>query len=405
MSVLIKNDKVSKTNNLEYFISYNDLHNLEHTSSTQIKINPKTTSYLKRKQNNQVTLFKPTSMFISSKIHDCSKTSDHTHELIVEHKSDNDEKCFVSKRLKVLSSSEPQKQFDDSYLKIDLPKKSKQFSESQGNIFTKHPIFNLFSPTTNTTLYKTHDNTDVLLLNNVQEIQDVPINNATQNAYNHIFNNFNTHENKKPLVMQAMFTQVPIRKITEQEGFSSIDQTGTYMECEMLKDDGNSAYEDTAIIPLKTNTYERGLVTFSIFLHYFLITIGAGFCLPLAFISTFKREHFLEYEWLKSVMSYFSLVIFFVIGISLILYGILHPDYRAQYDNQVNMATGATIASIGFYLVLIHCSFSLGMFSFKKLQIDQKFIDMFDSQSDDLRNSFFDTMSGYREIVPSSKII
>ena len=166
------------------------------------------------------------------------------------------------------------------------------------------------------------------------------------------------------------------------------------MQCELLQDDGE-AYEDTAIVPLKTNTYERGLINFSNFLNYFLITVGAGFVLPMAFISMFSRETLMNNDTLNSIASFGSVGLFFGVGILLICYGTLNPTFSKKLRNEENMATGMLYAASGFYLVLLHLAFAFGMFSMKRLQVDERFVEMFDSQV--LSGaSFYNTLDGFK---------
>jgi hypothetical protein len=177
-----------------------------------------------------------------------------------------------------------------------------------------------------------------------------------------------------------------------KEGFT----TDSYMECKLLEDDGNDAYEDVAVVPLQTNTYERGLVTFSHFLHFFLVTFGAGLGFPNLFLSLFNASDFKtngEFNTLRTIIGYSSFIIFFLVGLVIMLVGLLDPRYKKLTYNDEKIKQGSVLATIGFYLILIHCSFALGMFTFKKFAYGD-FAEMFDGTR--LQTSFFDILSGIR---------
>jgi hypothetical protein len=53
-------------------------------------------------------------------------------------------------------------------------------------------------------------------------------------------------------------------------------------------------------------------------------------------------------------------------------------------------------AMIGFYFMLIHCSFALGMYGMKMLKVNEIFTKFFDSDSEELKYSFFNILSGLK---------
>jgi len=178
---------------------------------------------------------------------------------------------------------------------------------------------------------------------------------------------------------------------------------GSYMDCKLLKENSNEAYEDVAVVPLKTNVYERGMVTFSHFLHFFLVSVGAGLGFPNLLVTAFTLDNFRDPDTggrtgTGNLVGGFSFCLFFVLGLLLMIVGLAAPKYRSKKKNDKGIKDGSVLATVGFYFVLIHCSFALGMFTFKKfgtLTYDDKFVAMF-SNTDLTWGSFFNILEGLR---------
>ena len=180
---------------------------------------------------------------------------------------------------------------------------------------------------------------------------------------------------------------------------------GDYMECKLLQEDGKNHqdYEEVAVVPLKTNTYERGMVTFSHFLHFFLVTVGAGIGFPNLIVTVFELKDFQSNNTLRWMVGLSSFVLFFIVGLVLLLIGLADPKYKTKKQNQSGFKDGSVIATVGFYLILIHCSFALGMVAFKKFN-QPKFKDMFESPNNPKEEgsymdmvAFFDIMTGIKK--------
>lgn len=198
---------------------------------------------------------------------------------------------------------------------------------------------------------------------------------------------------------EKLLFQTPKEKSLEktidiEEGFKS----GTYMECKLLKEDAtdhDQVYEDVAVVPLATNTYERGMVTFSHFLHFFLVTFGAGVGFPHLFMNLFSLGDFKDSagntNFFRTIVGYSSFIIFFLVGLIMLLIGLLDPRYKQLKQNNEEIKQGSLLATVGFYFILIHCSFALGMFAMKKFEYSN-FKTMF--RNDNLNGSFFDIMDG-----------
>jgi len=172
--------------------------------------------------------------------------------------------------------------------------------------------------------------------------------------------------------------------------------SGSYMDCKLLNDNSNEAYEDVAVVPLKTNVYERGMVTFSHFLHFFLVSAGAGLGFPNLLVTMFVLDNFKN--GLGVFVGFFSFFLFFLLGLILMIIGLASPKYKSKKNNNKGIKDGSVLATIGFYFVLIHCSFALGMFTFKKfetLTYDNKFVAMFDNRKLSA-SSFFYILDGLR---------
>jgi hypothetical protein len=210
--------------------------------------------------------------------------------------------------------------------------------------------------------------------------------------------------------VESKTSNVGLVKITEiEEGFVS-GRDGSYMECKLLQDDGKQVYEEVAIVPLKTNTYERGMVTFSHFLHFFLVSVGAGVGFPNLLVTVFEHKDFTEGETGKKTrmfVGYGSFVMFFVVGLIMMLIGLADPKYKSRKNNKSAIKNGSVIATVGFYFLLIHCAFALGMVAFKKFR-SEKFLQLFGwsqaiptnnedriSQTDGI-GSFFDILHGMK---------
>lgn len=188
-----------------------------------------------------------------------------------------------------------------------------------------------------------------------------------------------------------------------QEGFHTLDGSGSYMECKLLEEDANNTsevYEDVAVVPLKTNTYERGMVTFSHFLHFFLVSLGAGIGFPQLLVTLFEKEDFKDPAGKPNSLyygvAYFSLVCFFLIGLIVMLVGLADPRFTKAQVNDKQIKQGSVLATVGFYLILVHCSFALGMFTFKKFGtlLGEKFADMFHHEN--LGGSFYNLLDGLK---------
>ena len=148
-----------------------------------------------------------------------------------------------------------------------------------------------------------------------------------------------------------------------KEGFNTA-MDNSYMECKLLKedtDDMHDVYEDVAVVPLKTNVYERGIVTFSHFVHFCMMTIVAGIGFPLLFSMFFKNG---IGNIMKNILNFF-LIIFILIGVVFIGVGL--GIGSPKENNTKKEATGTAFAITGFYLLIMSFSFALGMYAFKKL--------------------------------------
>lgn len=193
---------------------------------------------------------------------------------------------------------------------------------------------------------------------------------------------------------KMLFHKKSVEEQSIEEGFKS----GTYMECKLLQEDAtdhNQVYEDVAVVPLSTNTYERGMVTFSHFLHFFLVTFGAGVGFPHLFLNLFSSGDFKDNagntNFFRTIIGYSSFILFFLVGLIMLLIGLLDPRYKQLKQNEQEIKQGSVLATVGFYFILIHCSFALGMFAMKKFEYSD-FKTMF--RNDNLNGSFFDIMDG-----------
>ena len=366
---------------LEYLFSYNDIGKIKHIQNGQYEFPANTTSFLKSKKG----MYKAKNAYIGPNLHKDGKSS---HEIIIEHVNEKGDKCFLCKRLQSENKVSSFVSNISNYL---------------NSFFSEYSFDDIINSSSKNTLYITDRDHDIIVMDEPFITNNVPLNTqSVSEMKQRVFRNdkmypgINSKDERTILEKRNI-----LLKNSTKEGFTTIvdtdtqiDTTGTYMQCELLQDDGE-AYEDTAIVPLKTNTYERGLINFSNFLNYFLITVGAGFVLPMAFISMFSRETLMNNGTLNSVASFGSVGLFFGVGILLICYGTLNPTFSKKMRNEENMATGMLYAASGFYLVLLHLAFAFGMFSMKRLQVDERFVEMFDSQV--LSGaSFYNTLDGFK---------
>ena len=176
-----------------------------------------------------------------------------------------------------------------------------------------------------------------------------------------------------------------------KEGFQTT-MDNSYMECKLLKedtDDMNEVYEDVAVVPLKTNVYERGIVTFSHFLHFFLVTVGGGIGFPMFFATIINNAKQLQGN-LRWPVGIGSFIIFFLGGLIIMSIGLALPKSSRAHNNK-DKTKGAELAVVGFYFMLLHISFVIGMVAFKKL-VFQNFNTIFPKPLSGI--SFFDVLDG-----------
>lgn len=296
-----------------------------------------------------------------------------------------------------------------------------EFNDSGGTFMIQSPDFNtVLSKLSSTILYQTKTGNFVFVSNyTLFSASDAPsISISAKEAYKKVIEPDSFHESstigvaKTPL--QKVITKTSyvgfkpfLNEMNEKEGFLS--GTGSYMECKLLKEnatDRNTVFEDVAIVPLKTNVYERGMVTFSHFLHFFLISFGAGLGFPNLLVTLFTHDDFMDDNTnkpngLRMIIGFFSLIIFFLTGLILMIIGLADPKYTRKRKNHVGIKDGSVMATIGFYFVLVHCSFALGMFTFKKFEKltdngeKNKFSAMFDNEGLGA-SSFFDILDGLK---------
>lgn len=310
-----------------------------------------------------------------------------------------------------------------------------EFNHSEGTFLMQSPDFNtVFSQLKSTDLYQTKTGNFVFVCNNYTlfSAEDAPtITMSAKVAYKEIiepdsFNELSTVKVAKPTVqkVETKTSHVVFKPLVLKEGFLTdrkegflaetkegfLTGTGSYMECKLLQEnatDRNTVYEDVAVVPLKTNSYERGMVTFSHFLHFFLVSFGAGLGFPNLLVTVFTLEDFIDektkttFNSLRTIVGFFSLIIFFLTGLILMIIGLAAPEYRRKKKNHIGIKDGSVIATVGFYFILIHCSFALGMFTFKKFETlnngeNNKFFAMFDNKGLGA-TSFFDILDGIKK--------
>jgi hypothetical protein len=288
-----------------------------------------------------------------------------------------------------------------------------EFNRSGGTFDMKTTDFDsVFSKFNSTVLYQTKTGNFVFVSNyTLLSAGDAPIVTMSAKAsYKEIiepdsFNVLSTVEVAKHSLQKVetktsyvVFKPLPVDSKVK-EGFLTGD--GSYMECKLLKEDAtdrNTVFEDVAVVPLKTNTYERGMVTFSHFLHFFLVSFGAGVGFPNLLVTVFKLEDFQTHDKLRNVFRFGSFIAFFLVGLIIMIIGLADPKYTSKKKNNVPIIEGSVMATVGFYLILVHCSFALGMFTFKNFgqaATHNKFNKMFNvEQVNSL--SFFDILNGLR---------
>ena len=96
-------------------------------------------------------------------------------------------------------------------------------------------------------------------------------------------------------------------------------------------------------------------------------------------------------------VAYFSLVCFFLVGIIIMVVGLADPKFTKTQNNHNHIEQVSLLATVGFYFILMHCSFALGMFTFKKfgsLLSDKRFDEMFENQH--LDGSFYNLLDGLK---------
>jgi len=290
-----------------------------------------------------------------------------------------------------------------------------EFNRSGGTFDMNSTDFDsVFSNFNSTVLYQTKTGNFVFVSNyTLLSAGDAPIVTMSAKAsYKEIiepdsFNVLSTVEVAKPSLQKVetktsyvVFKPLPVDSKVK-EGFLTGD--GSYMECKLLKEDAtdrNTVFEDVAVVPLKTNTYERGMVTFSHFLHFFLVSFGAGVGFPTFLVTVFKLENFETEEGLglRRVFGYASFIAFFLVGLIIMIIGLSDPKYTSKKWNNVPIIEGSVMATVGFYLILVHCSFALGMFTFKnfgRADTDNKFTKMFNVNNVGII-SFCDILDGIR---------
>lgn len=299
-----------------------------------------------------------------------------------------------------------------------------EFNHPGGTFDLLSPNLNsVFSRFKSTSLYQTKTGNFVFVSNiTLLSAGDAPtVNNSAKVSYKEIIepDSFvfssametakqNTLPKVETKTTNAVFKKQPFSvESSGKEGF--LAGSGSYMECKLLKTnakDRNTVYEDVAVVPLKTNTYERGMVTFSHFLHFFLVSFGAGLGFPNLLVTVFEHKDFIDpktgaFNTMRTAVGCFSLIIFFLTGLILMIVGLADPKFRRGKKNNVAIKDGSVIATVGFYFVLIHCSFALGMFTFKKFEKiepkdNNKFFRMFDNEGLGA-TSFFDILDGLKK--------
>ena len=164
------------------------------------------------------------------------------------------------------------------------------------------------------------------------------------NAFD-IFNNlFTRNDYKLKVISAAEGGQFRQYTPTLTEGFA----VDSYMECSLLEDiDGNAKMSEYAITPLKTNRYERGIVTIVSFLNFLLIILVGGVLLP--WIQCYgKPDTWKAFTWY---------IIFRFLHISILLISIV----LLAVGINTNKSNSRQIAVFGIYFLILFLSNAAGM--------------------------------------------
>ena len=127
-----------------------------------------------------------------------------------------------------------------------------------------------------------------------------------------------------------------------QEGFSD-----TYMQCELVEDDGNGNLTDIseyAITPLNASMYQRGMVTFTTFLHLMLCIVAGGIVIPSLLCGPFI--HATPIDWSFHLFGSILHAAFFLVAIVCMAVGL---------DNKQS-----AVATVGFYFSVVVVSNIIG---------------------------------------------
>ena len=313
----------------------------------------------------------------------------HSHELIYHFTNNNDNNVFMVSRMNVDKNNDLEKIYNNISLKelFENFKSNYYYNTKNDDLVVLTKNVNGYGNTISNTVNKKRVYTDIFDRNNFTNIKEV----------------FTVNDSKKPFLVHFPGKNIKISKDDNVEGFTTgkVDKSGTYMECEMLKDDGTGAYDDTAIVPLKTSVYEKGLSMFSHLLHYAFITVVAGYVFPMLVVTIIEPEDYINNKILRYVVGYISILLFFTVGLFIMLYGLLSPNFKpdeskTEKENEKGLETSQMYAMIGFYFMLIHCSFALGMYGMKMLKVNEMFTEFFDADSEELKYSFFNILSGLK---------
>jgi hypothetical protein len=394
MAVEILNS--NKNTNLDVFYDFGKKEDLKITSPTHYQFNEKTLSKFRLLDKT----FVPKNIFITEKIHKANRLNQEC-ELILETLHGESFKMFICIGLRFQTTIE-----NDEWIfplrsanleqVVSQCKTNYMYQTKSGNLVCvckKSLYVNGVKPSFSVTpkdAYKDiidNDSYDVLSL--ITTAGDSHTKKVQSKASNVVFKKmlYDTFENEDE---------------TKAEGFIG----GNYMECELLHEDAtdiSQVYKDVAVVPLQTNAYERGIASFSHFLHFFLVTVGAGFGYPVL-VNALLPDN--PNPNIRSILGYITFFLFFIFGFLLIVIGLSMPDYRKPTDNDRKIVSSSTkvdgmvMAVVGFYFMLIHCSSALGMFGFKKFAL-LDFVKHFgDPKIDNALNlsymSFFDVMESYK---------
>lgn len=128
-----------------------------------------------------------------------------------------------------------------------------------------------------------------------------------------------------------------------QEGFE--DTYETYMQCELVEDDGGvlTDISEYAITPLNASMYQRGMVTFVTFLHLISSIIG-GLVIATAQIHMLNLKS--EKAWLYGCIIHWSL---FTVACVLVMIGLISNPKKPD------------VATVGFYLFAVFITNMIGV--------------------------------------------